>query len=66
MLKLHSLDFAVDSLCVFQGTDGDSCFTVKPEELILKAGEEKGVVVSFTAQDTQKFRERHVHSYRLI
>uniref|UniRef100_A0A9J8D3K7 Centrosomal protein 192 n=1 Tax=Cyprinus carpio carpio TaxID=630221 RepID=A0A9J8D3K7_CYPCA len=47
----------IDVLLRLKGTDGDSCFTVKPEELILKAGEEKGVVVSFTAQDTQKFRE---------
>uniref|UniRef100_A0A8C1L4T7 Centrosomal protein 192 n=1 Tax=Cyprinus carpio TaxID=7962 RepID=A0A8C1L4T7_CYPCA len=46
----------IDVLLRLKVPDHD-CFTVKPEELILKAGEEKGVVVSFTAQDTQKFRE---------
>jgi len=51
-------------LAVFQSADGDRCFTVRPEELTLKAGEEQGVVVSFTAQDAQKHKERHVHSYR--
>lgn len=51
-------------LAVFQSADGDGCFTVRPEELALKAGEEQGVVVSFTAHDTQKHKERHVHSYR--
>uniref|UniRef100_A0A672PJK6 Centrosomal protein 192 n=1 Tax=Sinocyclocheilus grahami TaxID=75366 RepID=A0A672PJK6_SINGR len=38
-------------------TCGDSRFTVRPEELTLKAGEEQGVVVSFTAQDKQKLGE---------
>ncbi|XP_016300149.1 centrosomal protein of 192 kDa isoform X2 [Sinocyclocheilus anshuiensis] len=40
----------IDVLLRLKSTDGDSCFTVRPEELILKAGEEQGVVVSFTAQ----------------
>ncbi|XP_016423165.1 centrosomal protein of 192 kDa-like [Sinocyclocheilus rhinocerous] len=44
----------IDVLLRLKSTDGDSCFTVRPEELILKAGEEQGVVVSFTAQ---KLRE---------
>ncbi|RXN05911.1 centrosomal protein of 192 kDa-like [Labeo rohita] len=52
----------IDVLLRLKSTDGDSCFTVRPEELTLKAGEEQGVVVSFSAQDAQKFRERHVFS----
>ncbi|XP_016418921.1 centrosomal protein of 192 kDa isoform X3 [Sinocyclocheilus rhinocerous] len=47
----------IDVLLRVKSTDGDSCFTVRPEELTLKAGEEQGVVVSFTAQDKQKLRE---------
>ncbi|XP_058602030.1 centrosomal protein of 192 kDa isoform X3 [Onychostoma macrolepis] len=47
----------IDVLLRLKSTDGDSCFTVRPEELTLKAGEEQGVVVSFTAQDKQKLRE---------
>ncbi|XP_077063730.1 centrosomal protein of 192 kDa [Siphateles boraxobius] len=47
----------IDVLLRLKSTDGDCCFTVRPEELTLKAGEEKGVVVSFTAQDTQKHKE---------
>uniref|UniRef100_A0A8C2JQY5 Centrosomal protein 192 n=1 Tax=Cyprinus carpio TaxID=7962 RepID=A0A8C2JQY5_CYPCA len=47
----------IDVLLRLKITDGDSCFTVRPEELTLKAGEEQGVVVSFTAQDKQKLRE---------
>ncbi|KAK7157334.1 hypothetical protein R3I93_008726 [Phoxinus phoxinus] len=47
----------IDVLLKLKSTDGDFCFTVRPEELTLKAGEEQGVVVSFTAQDTQKHKE---------
>ncbi|XP_051577285.1 centrosomal protein of 192 kDa-like isoform X2 [Myxocyprinus asiaticus] len=47
----------IDVLLRLKCTDGDSCFTVKPEELTLRTGEEQGVVVSFTAQGTQKLRE---------
>ncbi|XP_067257342.1 centrosomal protein of 192 kDa isoform X1 [Chanodichthys erythropterus] len=47
----------IDVLLRLKSADGDSCFTVRPEELALKAGEEQGVVVSFTAQDTQKHKE---------
>uniref|UniRef100_A0A671P7N9 Centrosomal protein of 192 kDa-like n=1 Tax=Sinocyclocheilus anshuiensis TaxID=1608454 RepID=A0A671P7N9_9TELE len=39
----------IDVLLRLKVPDHD-CFTVRPEELILKAGEEQGVVVSFTAQ----------------
>lgn len=34
---------------------------MRPEELTLRAGEEQSVVVSFTAQGTQKHREMYVH-----
>ncbi|XP_052474858.1 centrosomal protein of 192 kDa isoform X3 [Carassius gibelio] len=47
----------IDVLLRLKCTDGERCFTVRPEELILKAGEEQGVEVSFTAQDTHKLRE---------
>ncbi|XP_056098756.1 centrosomal protein of 192 kDa [Rhinichthys klamathensis goyatoka] len=47
----------IDVLLKLKSADGDRCFTVRPEELTLKAGEEQGVVVSFTAQDTQKHKE---------
>ncbi|XP_052000197.1 centrosomal protein of 192 kDa-like isoform X2 [Xyrauchen texanus] len=47
----------IDVLLRLKCTDGDSDFSVKPEELTLRAGEEQGVVVSFTAQGTQKLRE---------
>ncbi|KAI2655530.1 Centrosomal protein of 192 kDa [Labeo rohita] len=33
----------IDVLLRLKSTDGDSCFTVRPEELTLKAGEEQGV-----------------------
>ncbi|XP_067305284.1 centrosomal protein of 192 kDa isoform X2 [Pseudorasbora parva] len=47
----------IDVLLRLKSSDGDRCFTVRPEELALKAGEEQGVVVSFTAQGTQKHKE---------
>uniref|UniRef100_A0A672PKE0 Centrosomal protein 192 n=1 Tax=Sinocyclocheilus grahami TaxID=75366 RepID=A0A672PKE0_SINGR len=47
----------IDVLLRVKSTCGDSRFTVRPEELTLKAGEEQGVVVSFTAQDKQKLGE---------
>ncbi|XP_052003508.1 centrosomal protein of 192 kDa-like isoform X2 [Xyrauchen texanus] len=47
----------IDVLLRLKCTDGDSCFTVKPEEFTLRAGEEQGVVVSFIAQGTQKLKE---------
>lgn len=40
-----------------QSNDGDSCFTVKPEELLLRTGEEQGVVVTFTPRSNKKFKE---------
>ncbi|XP_073728008.1 centrosomal protein of 192 kDa isoform X2 [Misgurnus anguillicaudatus] len=47
----------IDVLLRLKSNDGDGCFTVKPEELTLRAGDEQSVVVSFTAQGTQKHRE---------
>uniref|UniRef100_A0A3B1IRF4 Centrosomal protein 192 n=1 Tax=Astyanax mexicanus TaxID=7994 RepID=A0A3B1IRF4_ASTMX len=37
--------------------DGDDCFIVKPEEFFLRTGEEKSVVVAYTAQGSRKFSE---------
>ncbi|KAG7470070.1 hypothetical protein MATL_G00135730 [Megalops atlanticus] len=38
-------------------SDSEDCFSVKPEELLLRAGEEQGIVVCFTASGTRKYRE---------
>lgn len=43
-----------------QSNDGDGCFMVKPEELLLRTGEEQGVIVSFTAQSNRKYKEWYV------
>ncbi|XP_072572907.1 centrosomal protein of 192 kDa isoform X1 [Paramormyrops kingsleyae] len=40
-----------------KSTDADGCFSVKPEDLVLREGEEQGVTVSFHAQGDGKFRE---------
>ncbi|XP_056142929.1 centrosomal protein of 192 kDa [Lampris incognitus] len=37
-------------------SDLEDCFSVKPDELSLRAGEEQGIVVSFTAQGSKKCR----------
>ncbi|XP_017329785.2 centrosomal protein of 192 kDa isoform X1 [Ictalurus punctatus] len=37
--------------------EGDNCFMVKPEELLLRTGEEQGIVVTFTAQSNRKYKE---------
>lgn len=47
----------IDVQLRLKSADGVGCFTVRPEELTLRAGEEQSVVVSFTAQGTQKQRE---------
>ncbi|TRY60767.1 hypothetical protein DNTS_029619 [Danionella cerebrum] len=44
----------IDVLLRLKVINEDRCFTVNPEELTLKAGEEKCVVVSFTPQTAQK------------
>ncbi|XP_056332070.1 centrosomal protein of 192 kDa [Danio aesculapii] len=46
----------IDVLLRLKSTN-ENCFSVRPKELTLKAGEEQYVEVSFTAQDTQKHRE---------
>ncbi|XP_069050952.1 centrosomal protein of 192 kDa [Lepisosteus oculatus] len=38
-------------------TDSEDCFSVKPEELHLHAGDEQGLVISFTARGSSKYRE---------
>ncbi|XP_057196525.1 centrosomal protein of 192 kDa isoform X2 [Triplophysa rosa] len=47
----------IDVQLRLKSADGDGCFTVRPDELTLRAGEEQSVVVSFTAQGTQQPRE---------
>ncbi|KAB5586795.1 hypothetical protein PHYPO_G00005640 [Pangasianodon hypophthalmus] len=47
----------IDVQLRLKSNDGDSCFTVKPEELFLRTGEERGVVVTFTAQSNKKYKE---------
>ncbi|KAI4871290.1 hypothetical protein NFI96_019814 [Prochilodus magdalenae] len=47
----------IDVLLRLKSNDSDDCFTVKPEELLLRTGEEKNVIVTFTAQGSQKYRE---------
>lgn len=37
-----------------QSNDCENCFTVKPEELLLRTGEEREVVVSFAARSNRK------------
>lgn len=43
-----------------QSNDGDNCFMVKPEELLLRTGEEQDVVVTFSAQSNRKNNEWYV------
>uniref|UniRef100_W5MTK4 Centrosomal protein 192 n=1 Tax=Lepisosteus oculatus TaxID=7918 RepID=W5MTK4_LEPOC len=43
-------------------TDSEDCFSVKPEELHLHAGDEQGLVISFTARGSSKYRERCLSS----
>ncbi|KAJ8291078.1 hypothetical protein GJAV_G00021130 [Gymnothorax javanicus] len=38
-------------------SDGENCFSVMPHELTLRAGEERGVTVSFTGTGARKTRE---------
>lgn len=48
-----------------QCNDGDDCFTVKPEELLLRTGEEQDVVVTFTTQSNRKYKEWSVFALTL-
>ncbi|XP_036441100.1 LOW QUALITY PROTEIN: centrosomal protein of 192 kDa [Colossoma macropomum] len=47
----------IDVQLRLKSNDGDDCFTVKPEEMLLRTGEEKSIVVTFTAQGSLKYRE---------
>ncbi|XP_058246905.1 centrosomal protein of 192 kDa isoform X1 [Hemibagrus wyckioides] len=47
----------IDVQLRLKSNDGDNCFTVKPEELFLRTGEEQEVVVTFTAQSNRKYKE---------
>ncbi|XP_060778074.1 centrosomal protein of 192 kDa isoform X3 [Neoarius graeffei] len=47
----------IDVQLRLKSNDGDNCFMVKPEELLLRTGEEQGVIVSFTAQSNRKYKE---------
>ncbi|KAK3551397.1 hypothetical protein QTP70_016635 [Hemibagrus guttatus] len=47
----------IDVQLRLKSNDGDNCFTVKPEELLLRTGEEQEVVVTFTAQNNRKYKE---------
>lgn len=40
-----------------QSNDGENCFTVKPEELLLRTGEEREVVVGFASRSNRKYKE---------
>lgn len=46
-----------------QSNDGDNCFTVKPEELLLRTGEEQEVVVTFHARSNRKYKEWYVSDF---
>ncbi|XP_062395641.1 centrosomal protein of 192 kDa isoform X2 [Sardina pilchardus] len=37
-----------------KSSDGSECFSIKPSEFMLHAGEEQGIVISFTPKDKQK------------
>ncbi|KAM3873483.1 LOW QUALITY PROTEIN: centrosomal protein of 192 kDa [Diretmus argenteus] len=47
----------IDVQLKLKSSDTEDCFSVKPDELSLRVGEEQGIVVSFTAQGNRKCRE---------
>ncbi|XP_029927859.1 centrosomal protein of 192 kDa isoform X2 [Myripristis murdjan] len=47
----------IDVQLKLKSSDAEDCFSVKPDELSLRAGEEQGIVVSFTAQGSKKLIE---------
>ncbi|XP_029603698.1 centrosomal protein of 192 kDa isoform X4 [Salmo trutta] len=47
----------IDVQLKLKNSGGDDCFSVSPDELCLRAGEEQGIVVSFTSQGGRKNRE---------
>ncbi|KAG5857108.1 hypothetical protein ANANG_G00015060 [Anguilla anguilla] len=47
----------IDVQLKLRSSGADDCFSVTPEELLLRAGEERGVTVSFAATGARKCRE---------
>ncbi|XP_045082076.1 centrosomal protein of 192 kDa isoform X2 [Coregonus clupeaformis] len=47
----------IDVQLKLKNSGGDDCFCVSPDELCLRAGEEQGIVVTFTSQGDRKNRE---------
>ncbi|KAM9404009.1 centrosomal protein of 192 kDa isoform 3-T4 [Salvelinus alpinus] len=47
----------IDVQLKLKNSGGDDCFSVSPVDLCLRAGEEQGIVVSFTSQGGRKNRE---------
>ncbi|KAM9489510.1 centrosomal protein of 192 kDa [Clarias gariepinus] len=47
----------IDVQLRLKSNDSDNCFMVKPEELLLRTGEEQEVIVTFTAQSIRKCKE---------
>uniref|UniRef100_UPI001EAEBD00 centrosomal protein of 192 kDa-like n=1 Tax=Oncorhynchus gorbuscha TaxID=8017 RepID=UPI001EAEBD00 len=47
----------IDVQLKLKNSGGDGCFSVSPVDLCLRAGEEQGIVVSFTSQGGRKNRE---------
>ncbi|KAF5896116.1 centrosomal protein, partial [Clarias magur] len=47
----------IDVQLRLKSNDSDNCFTVKPEELLLRTGEEQEVIVTFTAQSNRKCKD---------
>ncbi|XP_071251718.1 centrosomal protein of 192 kDa isoform X1 [Salvelinus alpinus] len=47
----------IDVQLKLKNSGGDDCFSVSPVDLCLRAGEEQGIVVSFTSQGGRKSRE---------
>ncbi|XP_030015158.1 centrosomal protein of 192 kDa isoform X1 [Sphaeramia orbicularis] len=47
----------IDVQLKLKSSDTDDCFSITPDELSLKAGEEQGIVITFKAQGNRKCRE---------
>ncbi|XP_056290775.1 centrosomal protein of 192 kDa isoform X2 [Pseudoliparis swirei] len=47
----------IDVQLKLKGSDAEDCFSVAPDELSLRMGEEKSIAVSFKAQGSRKCRE---------
>lgn len=59
-LLLLPFPFIVSRPCL-QHTDAEGSFSVTPDELSLRVGEEQGIVVSFKPQGSRKYRERYTN-----